>query len=70
MGDSGRDSDTFNKLIEEEKTLNKTIDWTFDYHWVETGNWENASQFSIELPKTTTKIIEHPLVFKNLTKIS
>jgi hypothetical protein len=69
-GDSGRDSDTFNKLIEEEKTLNKTIDWTFDYHWVETGNWENASQFSIELPKTTTKIIEHPLVFKNLTKIS
>lgn len=38
---SGRTDEEFWEMLEEEKTLNQTIDFSFEYHYTSTGLWEN-----------------------------
>jgi anaerobic magnesium-protoporphyrin IX monomethyl ester cyclase len=38
-GDEGRDHEQFMALIAEEKMLNETINFTFDYEWSGSGKW-------------------------------
>jgi hypothetical protein len=38
-GDEGRTHEQFMALLAEEKMLNETIDFTFDYEWSGSGKW-------------------------------
>ena len=38
-GDEGRDHIQFMALLAEERVLNETVDFTFDYEWSGTGKW-------------------------------
>ena len=37
-GMEGRSATDYNDLFAEERELNKTIDWTFNYHWSGKGD--------------------------------
>jgi len=38
-GINGRDDTDFGELLREEEVLNKTIDFSFKYHYVDRGDW-------------------------------
>ena len=38
-GEEGRSHEQFMDMLEEEKMLNRTIDFTFDHHWQGSGKW-------------------------------
>jgi hypothetical protein len=38
-GDEGRDHEQFMALLAEEKMLNETVNFTFDYEWSGSGKW-------------------------------
>jgi len=69
-GNDGRNESEFNQLIEEEKKLNRTVDFSFEYEWKDTGDWSNYKQYEIGLPgENVIKVEEHPLIFKPLIKL-
>ena len=60
-GMEGRSATDYNDLFAEERELNKTIDWTFNYHWSGKGDWGNYNSQSKEVPN---QIIEtQPIQF-------
>ena len=68
-GKDGRDEVEFNQLIDEEKELNRTVDFGFDYAWKDTGDWSDYKKYEISIPGADIpRVEEHPLVFKPLIK--
>ena len=49
-GDQGRSHEDFNDLLKEELTLNRTVDWSFDWEWQGAGSWKNHEQYNIDTP--------------------
>ena len=45
----GRNDDEFFKLLDEEKILNETVDFSFKYTYINTGQWERDSN-EIDVP--------------------
>ena len=53
----GRDGQDFSDLLDEETELNKTVDFTFDYHYIGYGNWGNYKDFEVEVSNTSREVI-------------
>ena len=53
----GRNGQEFMDLLNEEEKFNKTIDFTFNYHYVGKGNWGNHAQYSINIPNKSATVI-------------
>ncbi len=49
-GDQGRSYQDFDDLLKEELYLNRTVDWSFDWKWNGSGNWQNHEQYNINTP--------------------
>jgi hypothetical protein len=49
-GDQGRSYQDFDDLLREELYLNRTVDWSFDWKWNGSGNWQNHEQYNINTP--------------------
>ena len=54
-GDSGRSDTDFGILLAEEEYLNKTIDFSFEYHYVDTGDWGRAEDIKPREKKQHTE---------------
>ncbi len=54
-GMDGRSLDNYNDLFAEEKELNKTIDWSFNFHWSGKGNWGDHNSQSKQVPNQITE---------------
>jgi hypothetical protein len=48
--EAGRSGDDFNVLLEEERILNNTIDFTFQYRYRGQGHWGNFKEYEVEVP--------------------
>ena len=48
--EAGRSGDDFNVLLEEERILNNTIDFTFKYRYRGQGHWGNFKEYEVEVP--------------------
>jgi hypothetical protein len=55
--EAGRDGQDFTDLLNEEAELNKTIDFSFDYHYIGYGNWGNYKDFEVEVSNVARDII-------------
>jgi hypothetical protein len=49
--EEGRSQSDFGDLLEEEEYLNKTIDWSFNYHYKGKGQWFRNKD-TVEVPDT------------------
>ena len=49
-GDQGRSYQDFDDLLKEEFALNRTVDWSFDWEWQGTGDWQHHEQYNINTP--------------------
>lgn len=47
--DTGRDDMEYWALLQEEVVLNKKTDFSFDYHYVGTGDWSNWQDYVVEV---------------------
>jgi len=54
-GAEGRNDKDFWELLEEERMLNETIDFTFNYRYQQRGSWRNNQDFSIPVPGSKNK---------------
>jgi hypothetical protein len=62
--ETGRNDADFWELLVEEETLNKTIDFSFKYHYVGEGDWGNTADYAIAVPsKSTVAIPEKETMF-------
>ena len=50
--EEGRSGQDFSDLLNEEKFLNETIDWSFKYHYRGTGDWSNFSEYEVDVSNT------------------
>lgn len=55
-GDQGRSYQDFQKLLEEEFYLNQTIQWSFNWKWVSSGDWSDVEKYKISVPTQEFKI--------------
>jgi len=55
--EEGRSGQDFTDLLNEEKLLNETIDFTFKLHWIESGDWGNYADYEIKVSDTKRDII-------------
>jgi hypothetical protein len=53
----GRSGQDFADLLNEEELLNKTIDFSFKLHWVESGDWGNYSDYEVQVSDITNVVI-------------
>ena len=44
-------------LLDEEKMLNETIDFSFKLHWVQSGDWGNYADYEVKVSDTTSVVI-------------
>ena len=49
-GEEGRSNEEFSHLLNEERILNRCIDFTFDHVWEGEGDWSDAEKYQIEVP--------------------
>jgi len=49
-GDEGRNHEEFMALLEEERMLNETIDFSFEHAWEGDGYWGDSKQYEIAVP--------------------
>jgi len=62
--EAGRNDADFWELLVEEEKLNATIDFSFKYHYLDTGNWGDVATYEIEVPnKSSTVIPEKETMF-------
>jgi hypothetical protein len=52
--EAGRDGQDFTDLLEEERILNSTVDFTFNYRYRNKGNWGNFKDYEIAVPNKMT----------------
>jgi hypothetical protein len=50
--EEGRSGQDFMDLLNEEKFLNQTIDFSFAHHYRGTGDWGNYSEYEVEVSNT------------------
>ena len=55
--EDGRDGQDFSDLLDEEKELNETIDFSFKLHWIESGDWSNYVDYQVDVSDTTQVVI-------------
>lgn len=55
--EEGRSGQDFADLLDEEKILNETIDFSFKLHWIESGDWGNYTDYEVKVSDTTSVII-------------
>jgi hypothetical protein len=71
--DEGRSGQDFTDLLEEEKFLNNTIDFSFNYRYRGKGNWGNYKDFEREVSNVSSVAIpeKQVMVFPilNLKKV-
>ena len=48
--EDGRDDSQYGDMLKEEVYLNKTIDFSFDYHYIGEGNWGDDINYQIAVP--------------------
>jgi hypothetical protein len=58
-GDTGRNHQAFEELLNEEFFLNQTTEWSFDWTWKGQGDWSDYKQYEIQVPA----IIAQPIQF-------
>jgi hypothetical protein len=62
--EAGRNDADFWELLLEEEKLNATTDFSFKYHYLDTGNWGDVAAYEIEVPnKSSTVIPEKETMF-------
>jgi hypothetical protein len=63
--DSGRNDAEFGDLLKEEEHYNATIDFSFKYHYVGTGDWGDYKKYEIAVPNTmrAAQIPEKEMMF-------
>lgn len=62
--DNGRDDMEFWYILDEETRLNKTIDFSFKYHYKNTGDWSNYEDYHVSVSnKTNVKLPEKEMMF-------
>jgi hypothetical protein len=52
--EAGRDGQDFTDLLEEERILNATVDFTFNYRYRNKGSWGNFKDYEIAVPNKMT----------------
>jgi hypothetical protein len=52
----GRSGNDFSILLAEEVMLNKTVDFSFAYHYEGTGHWGNHEEYAIEVPSVSVPV--------------
>lgn len=62
---TGRDGDDWTELLGEAKHLNSTVDFTFNYHYQNTGKWERDTH-NIAVPNQVSKGSDHLAINKNI----
>ena len=55
--DTGRSDADFWEMLLEEERLNKTIDFSFKYHYVDTGDWSNLSDYVVNVSNKSDVVI-------------
>ena len=55
--EEGRSGQDFSDLLNEETLLNNTIDFSFKFHWVESGDWGNYAEYEVKVSDTTNVVI-------------
>lgn len=53
-GEEGRSGQDFADLLDEEEYLNKTIDFSFKYHYVGSGDWSNIQSYIVDVPSESS----------------
>ena len=53
----GRSGQDFADLLDEEEVLNNTIDFSFDLHWKDTGDWSNWRDYIVDVSTSKRDII-------------
>jgi len=56
-GDSGRSGQDFSDLLAEEELLNKTVDFSFVYHYKDKGDWGDYENYLKSVPDKTNIVI-------------
>lgn len=54
-GENGRTHREFHNLLDEEKFLNESIDFSFSFKWNGTGDWGNYKSYEILVPSRSIK---------------
>jgi len=62
--DEGRSGQDFADLLNEEELLNKTIDFSFECHYVNRGDWSNQADYAIAIPDKTLVVIPEKKAMK------
>lgn len=65
---SGRSDQEFWDLLDEEKLLAASLDFTFDYHYKDTGNWGNAKKHKVPVSTKKKKENIFTISLKDLRK--
>jgi hypothetical protein len=67
--ETGRGDSDFMILLNEEVMLNQTIDFSFAYHYVGSGDWKDHERYTIDVPNQTDIVIpEKPVMFTKRKK--
>ena len=53
-GIEGRTGNDYSKLFDEENTLNKLINWSFEYSYKSQGDWSNYDNYSVDIPSQSS----------------
>jgi hypothetical protein len=53
-GIEGRTGKDYSKLFDEENTLNKSINWSFEYSYKSQGDWSNYDNYSVDIPSQSS----------------
>jgi hypothetical protein len=55
--DDGRSGQDFSDLLKEEERLNKTIDFSFEHHYIGEGDWGDYKDYEVAVSNTTRTIM-------------
>ena len=67
--EEGRNDEDFWKLLEEEKLLNETIDFSFHLKWKGQGNWSNVDKYRVDVSDTKRDVLPEKKVQTGTTLI-
>ena len=67
--DEGRDNGDFRELLEEEELLNQTIDFSFEYHYVGSGDWSDYKKYEVDVATKSKDIIPEKEADDNIIKL-
>jgi hypothetical protein len=55
--EEGRSGQDFMDLLNEEAHLNATVDFTFNYHYIGSGDWGNYTDYEVAVSDTKREAI-------------